>query len=337
MTGAIIGCGRIVQDHHVQAWQALGRAAVDEWTIADPTSESRYAVQMALGVPAQHAYGDHRALLLREKPNFAVVNSPHVSHEHIVLDCLRAGVPVLVEKPMATTLAAALHLIEVSEAEGIPLAVIHNYRARPQTELALKLLAEGAIGRPFLYRTESLGMGWHPGASGYDADWRIRRAAAGGGCLLDNGYHGVYLSQDFFGKVESVFARIGAQRPGVEVEDTALLLLTHESGAITSLQAAWSLGGESVAVNEIYGDGGTMRFEPDGTVAISQGGGHWDRHHAAPDTGFQPVFKRFLECVHGHGVPCSTANDGLECLRVIRAAYASARRGESVRLADFEE
>ncbi|HEY3412427.1 MAG TPA: Gfo/Idh/MocA family oxidoreductase [Armatimonadota bacterium] len=337
MTGAIIGCGRIVQDHHVPAWQALGRAAVSDWTIADPTSESRYAVQMALGVPAQHAYSDYRALLLRERPDFAVVNSPHVSHETIVIDCLRVGVPVLVEKPMAATLSAARRMIAVSEAEGVPLGVIHNYRSRPQSELARKLLADGAVGRPFLYRTESLGMGWHPGAAGYDADWRIRRAAAGGGCLLDNGYHGVYLSQDFCGTVESVFARIGALRPGVEVEDTALLLVTHEGGATTSLQAAWSLGGESAAVNEIYGDEGTMRFEPDGTVAISRGSGHWDRHHAAPDAGFQAVFKRFLECVQGHGVPCTTANEGLECLRVIRAAYASAQRGVPVRLADFEE
>lgn len=337
MTGAIIGCGRIVQDHHVPAWQALGRAAVSDWAIADPTSESRYVVQMALGVPGEHAYTDHRALLLREKPDFAVVNSPHTSHETIVLDCLHAGVPVLVEKPMATTLAAARRMIDASGAQGVPLAVIHNYRARPQGELARKLLADGAIGQPFLYRTESLGMGWHPGASGYASDWRSRRAEAGGGCLLDNGYHSVYLAQDFLGRVESVFARIGALRPGIEVEDTALLLLTHENGATTSLQAAWSLGGESAAVNEVYGLDGTMRFEPDGTVAISRGSGEWDRHHAAPDAGFQSVFKRFLECVEGHGVPCSTANDGLECLRVVRAAYASAQRGQVIRLADFEE
>lgn len=337
MTGAIIGCGRIVQDHHVPAWQSLGREAVREWTIADPTSQSRYAVQMALGVPMGRAYRDYRALLIREKPDFAVVCSPHVSHERIVLDCLAAKIPVLVEKPMAATLPAARRMSEASELAGIPLAVIHNYRSRPQGELARKLLADGAIGQPFMYRTESLGMGWHPSAEGYEPDWRVSREIAGGGCLLDNGYHGIYLAIDYLGAVESVFARAGALRPHVEVEDTALLLLTHKSGATTSLQAAWSLGGESVSVNEIYGDDGTMRLEPDGAVAISRGTGDWERHHAAAGAGFITVFQRFLESVHGHGVPCASARDGIECLRVVRAAYASAAQGQVVKMAEFSE
>jgi len=128
VTGAIIGCGRIVQDHHVPAWQTLGREAVREWTIADPTSQSRYAVQMALGVPMGHAYRDYRALLIREKPDFVVVCTPHASHESIVLDCIAAGIPVLVEKPMAASLAAARRMIDAAEKAGIPLAVLPEVR-----------------------------------------------------------------------------------------------------------------------------------------------------------------------------------------------------------------
>lgn len=319
------------------AWQRLGRDAVRVWTLADPSMVSRYAVQMALGVPVEHAYRDHRALLLREKPDFAVISTPHTLHERIALDCIQAGIPVLVEKPMAATMAAAERMVAASEKAGIPLAVIHNYGARPQGVLALKLLEDGAIGRPFLYRSESLGMGWQIGAEGFDRDWRTRFAVAGGGCLLDNGYHAVYAALAMLGPVESVYARVGTFQREIETDDTALLLLTHACGGTSSLQVAWSANGESMPVNEIHGSAGTLRFEADGTVAVSRSGRDWDRHHAPADAGFQAVFERFLESVHGHGVPLTTGRQSMEALKVVRAAYASAQRGEVVRMREFVE
>lgn len=336
LTGAMIGCGRIVQDHHVPAWQALGREAVANWVLADTSYESRLRVQMAMGVPNEHAYRDYRALLIRERPDFAVVSTPHLSHETITLDCLRAGVPVLVEKPMAADLPAARRMEETAQKEGVALAVIHNYAARPQMETARVLLADNVIGRPFLFRSEGLGAGWAPGA-GHDEDWRANASLSGGGCLLDNGYHAIYMARRFLGEIVSVYARVGTCNRPIDVDDTALLLLTHAGGGTSSVQAAWSIAGQSQPVNELYGSEATMRLEPDGTVAVSRPDEDWQRHPSEPGAGFRRVFANFLEVIAGAAEPYATAEDGLATLRVIRAAYASAERGEVVNVKDFEE
>ena len=336
LTGAMIGCGRIVQEHHIPAWQALGREAVPRWVLADTSYENRLRGQMAMGVPNEHAYKDYRALLIRERPDFAVISTPHASHETIAIDCLRAGVPVLVEKPMAVDLAAARRMVAVAEREGLPLAVIHNYGARPQAQTARALLEDGAIGRPFLFRSEGLGIGWSPGADP-DADWRAKAALSGGGCLLDNGYHGVYMAESFLGEIVTVYARVATYNRPIDVDDTALLLLTHESGATSSIQAAWSIAGESRPVNELYGTEATMRLEPDGVVAIRRPDRDWERHPSAPGAGFRRVFRNFLDVLSGEAAPCASAEAGLRILRIVRAAYASAERGQPVNVRDFEE
>ncbi len=337
LTGAIIGCGRVVVDHHIPVWQRLGREAVRHWVLADISYECRLGAQMALGVPNEHSYKDYRAMLLRERPDFVVVSTPHVSHATIVVDCLCAGVPVLVEKPMAATVDAARRMVAAAEREGVPLVVIHNYAARPQAELARRLISEGAIGRPFLFRAEVLGVGWSPGAETYDVDWRSKAGPAGGGCLLDNGYHFVYLAQQYLGPVASVCARVGTFNHPIDVDDTALALLTHENGATSSVQAAWSMAGDSQPVNEIYGTGGTMRMETDGTVAISRAGREWERHHAQGDPGFSNVFRNFLEVIHGREAPITSGRDGLETLRIVRAAYASSERNAAVDVPGYSE
>jgi predicted dehydrogenase len=337
LTGALIGCGRIVREHHIPAWQSLGRDAVANWTLADVSYGSRLHAQAAMGVPNEHAYKDYRALLIRERPDFAVISTPHVSHETIALDCLRAGVPVLVEKPMAATLAAARRMVETAERENLPLAVIHNYGARPQAATALQLLRDGVVGKPFLARSETLGMGWSPGVDDFDADWRTSMAQSGGGCLLDNGYHAIYMAESFLGEIESVSARVATSNKDIEVDDTAFLLLGHAGGATSSIQAAWSMAGESRAVNEIYGAAGTMRLEPDGIVAVSRLNAEWENFPSAAGAGLRKVFANFVDVLTKGAVPLASGADGLRILRVVRAGYASSFRGEVVRIADFDE
>jgi len=333
--GAMIGCGRVVQDHHVPAWMHLGRSAVNSWTVADPVLQSRAAVQVRLGVPNEMAYRDYRALLLREEPDFAVISSPHQFHETTVIDCLNAGVPVLVEKPIATTLAAAERMAAVSRDTGVPLAVLHNYRWMEQSRVVRRLLDEGAVGEPFLFRAERIGMYWAQGIEGYDPAWRTKESA-GGGCLLDNGYHKIYLALNYLGPVVSVQARIGTFNRQIEVDDTALLLLTHANGATSSIQVAWSAAGRSVDVSEVCGRTGTICQEGDGSVTVSSCE-DVVRHTAHADAGFQETFRRFVDALDGKCEMPSTPDEGVETMRVVRAAYLSAQTGAAADVPGYRE
>ncbi|NMC82433.1 MAG: Gfo/Idh/MocA family oxidoreductase [Armatimonadetes bacterium] len=333
--GAMIGCGRVVQDHHVPAWMQLGRSVVDRWTVADPLLQSRAAVQVQLGVPNEMAYIDYRALLLREQPDFVVISSPHQFHETTVIDCLNAGVPVLVEKPVATTLAGAERMVAVSREAGVHLAVLHNYRWMEQARLVRRLLDEGAVGEPFLFRSERIGMYWSQGIEGYDPAWRTKESA-GGGCLLDNGYHKVYLALNYLGPVASVQARIGTFNREIEVDDTALLLLTHVNGATSSIQVAWSGSGQSVNVSEVCGRKGSISQEDDGSVKVSCCE-EVIRHTSRADAGFLETFRRFIDMLDGRGESPATAEEAVETMRVIRAAYHSARTGTVVDVPGYRE
>jgi len=88
--------------------------------------------------------------------------------------------------------------------------------------LSEDLLVRG--GEVFLYRNEGLGWGWWRGEGSYDPDWRIRASRSGGGGLIDNVYHSIYLAREMVGSpVRTVYARIGTYVQDIEVEDTALL------------------------------------------------------------------------------------------------------------------
>ncbi len=336
LKAGIIGCGRIVQEGHVRAFEALGEK-VTVTALADPAPESLAAVGEALGVAEKSRYPGAAELLEAEADelDFVDLALPHFLHRDITIQCAEAGVNILSEKPMATTTVEADDMLAAVEKAGICFSVIHNRRYSPVSATVLKLVADGAIGEPFLIRSEGLGSGHYPGTSGYDPDWRTKSERAGGGCLLDNGYHNIYIARELMGSpVQSAYGCIGTYRHEITVDDTACVLLSHENGGITSIQIAWSSVGGGKHVEEIHGTEGTIhvggRDEP---VRLCRNG-EWTQPELVdvPLQNFAGVFNDYIAALaEGADVPTSGA-EARENLRVIEAAYDSAKRGQAVRL-----
>lgn len=115
------------------------------------------------------------------------------------------------------------------------------------------------LARPFAVRLESLTGAWWAVAGGYDPAWRTRQAVAGAGCLLDNGYHGVYPAEALAcSPIVEVYARTSTAAHAIDVDDSAPVLANVASGAATSLQVAWSAAGEGAGVQGIQGDQGAI-------------------------------------------------------------------------------
>jgi predicted dehydrogenase len=333
----IVGCGRIVLSGHAGALAAT--PDVEVVAVADPSPVQRDAVGDRLGVPAAHRYGTAAELLAAGAVDVLDVAVPHAHHLSVVLAALDAGVAVLSEKPLGATVAEIDEMAAAALRSGAGLAVCHNRLFDRRFAAAVDAIRGGRIGRVFAVRLESLTSGWWAGAGGFDPSWRTRSAVARGGCLLDNGYHSVYLAEALTGSpIVEVYARTATAGHAIDVDDTAFVLATHASGATTSLQVAWSAAGDGVAVHEAYGDAGTIAIGRAGAPLsiFETAAGAWSTPVVAADDGwgFTDLFAATLPALAaGRPVPAGLA-EGRRVVEVLDAAYRSSATGVPVEVLD---
>ncbi len=340
LTAAIIGCGRIVAEGHLKAYQAL-RDRVRVIALADPSSERRSLIGDALGVPESARYADYRDLLSRESPDFVDLALPHFLHEEVAIACAQAGRHILTEKPLTTSLASADRILEAVEQAGVFLGVIHNYRYLPHNARALALIAEGKIGRPFFVRSEGLGGSHYPGAAEYDPDWRVKGERAGGGALLDNGYHNIYMAEAFMrSPVRRVYARVGTYVRSQDVDDLAVALLEHENGGVSSIQVSWAVRGGGQRVSEVHGTEGSLRFVNGRLELFENARGEWtpqDMEGLDFSSSFAKLFADFISALERGEPPPLDGRAARHNLAIVMAAYESSRRGRPVALSELGE
>ena len=222
---AVVGCGDI-SVVHLDAIAAIEGAELVAVVDSDPAA--RAAAGGKWEVPA---YADHRLMLEQVRPDVVHVCTPHDQHVEPAIDCLRSGVPVLVEKPVAATMTEAHRLIDaaaVHPSTKIGICLQNRYNATART--IRDMIDSGELGRVLGGSGTVL---WHRTQAYYDAKpWRGRRDRAGGGVLINQAIHTLDLLQWLIGPVASVAGRADHYGPTqTDVEDTAQLALTHDSGA----------------------------------------------------------------------------------------------------------
>jgi len=237
----LLGCGRIVQRAHAPAYDALQDLVVVQ-ALADPLDANRAQVVRRLAVPPEHEYADYRDMLAREELDIVVIATPHHLHAEHAVDALEAGVTVICEKPLASSLEEGEQILAAAAKAEVPVSVIHNFQFTPAVRRAQAWIrnadARGdAVGRALSLFRKSLD----------DLDprksWRARRTA-GGGCLNDTAYHELYLLEALIGSpIQTVQGRVESIFGAGEVDDVVLLLLEHENGAVSTLSSSWGIPG----------------------------------------------------------------------------------------------
>lgn len=210
----IVGCGAVVEQYHLPAVRASERVALA--ALVDTSRERA----LALAAETDTAVlSDHRGL--SGVVDAAIVAVPNDLHAPIAIDLLQAGIHVLVEKPLAPTVAACDAVIEAAEKHGSTLAVGLDFRFAPAIRLVKELLAQSVLGpvRGFDLRHGTVSR-W-PLATSYLFD----PARAGGGVLLDHGAHLLDHLLWWLGPCSAEVYRDDA-RGGVETDAEAVLLTT---------------------------------------------------------------------------------------------------------------
>jgi predicted dehydrogenase len=160
-----------------------------------------------------------------------VVAAPNRAHVALTAAAFEAGLPVVVDKPLATNATDARMLVERAAERDLLLTVFQNRRWDGDFLTLRRLLVEGALGT--VVRMESRFDRWRPQV---EERWRESADPAdGGGLLLDLGSHLVDQALLLFGPVGGLHSELGRRRPGAQVEDDVFLALEHESGVHSHL------------------------------------------------------------------------------------------------------
>lgn len=337
---AVIGAGAIGRTHVETLSVTPG---VHLAAIVDPFPGAA-ALAGSLGVPCLSQVGE---LLEAGCARAAIVATPNETHLPVSEALLRAGLPVLLEKPVAESLASALALIAVADATGVPLLVGHHRRHNPIIRAARSAIAAGAIG-DLVMATVTCSLAKPP--SYFEAAWR--RSPGAGGPLLINLVHEIDLLRHFFGEIASVQAIASHDRRGFAVEDTAAVSLSFAQGGLATLCIsdaavgpwAWDLSaGENPArfpahpvTPHLYCGSKAGLSLPDLTLWQPPGPPDWTvplrptRLELTPGDPYRAQLAHFADLIRQGGAPLVSARDATANLIVLEAITRAAATGTRV-------
>ncbi len=223
----IVGYGLAGRVFHGRLLAGTPGAAVTAVLTGNPQRRA----EVAQDHPGAVVHEDLQAVLA--SVNLLVVAAPNASHAAVASAAIDAGVPVVVDKPLALDAAEAKAVIDRAERVGVPLTVFHNRRWDADQLTLRRLVEAGELGE--VRRYESRFERWRPELAA--GKWRESLPpTAGGGILLDLGSHLVDQALHLFGPVRDVYAEIDARRGGPE--DDVFLALRHTGGTYSQLWAS---------------------------------------------------------------------------------------------------
>jgi predicted dehydrogenase len=217
----LVGCGRIAQVHSGYLRRVPQALLVGA---CDASADAREAFARRWEVPT---YAEFDEFLAAAQPDAVHVLTPPATHASLVRRFLAAGTHVLVEKPMAVTVAEADAMVEAARAAGRVLTVDHNRWFDPVVEDARRLLASGALGT-LVGVDVSQGIGAEAAAG--DTPWQ---SALPGGPLFDSLPHPAYLIRGFVGPIDEVRVAASATGAGQLSEVRAMIRGEHAFGTLT--------------------------------------------------------------------------------------------------------
>jgi predicted dehydrogenase len=259
---AVVGLGAQAQEDHLPAVRASQTAELV--AVCDTAPDRTSAVANTYQVPG---YTDLDRLLAEARPDFVIAAVPHHVGRQVVETCAAAGVHVMKEKPFATDPGEAADLAATCRKTGIELMVTVQRRFHPIYTAARQLLEH--IGVPYLVEGRYTFHCPDPAAG-----WRGQAKLAGGGCLMDMGYHLIDLVIWYLGLPDRVLADTSAAAlPGAsyDAEDTALVHLAYDSGLNGSLLVSRSVGPKTEQLT-VTGQRGTLVVERGRVSRLDPGG-----------------------------------------------------------------
>ena len=331
---ALVGCGRIAQNHFDSVNQIDGLSFTAVCDIVE--SRAKNAGEL-LGVPW---FTDYERMLREAECDVVVIATPSGLHPQHGIMAAKAGKHVISEKPMAITLASADALVHACDDAKVQLFVVKQNRLNPPIQLLRKAIEKGRFGRIYLANTT---VRWARPQEYYDqAKWR-GTWEFDGGAFMNQASHYVDLMQWLVGPVESVMAKTATQARRIEAEDSGVALLKFRSGALGVIEVSVLTYPRNLEGSiTILGEKGAVKI---GGTAVNRVE-HWqfesyddddkriDAANTSPPSvygfGHEGYYRNILPVLRGEARPDTDGRAGRKSLELILGIYESAKTGREV-------
>lgn len=350
---AIVGCGTIGPWHAAALARCPGGrlvACVDLIRERAQKTAQDYQAQVLkyqhVKVPAPKVYTTLPPALRLAAVDVVSVCVPSGLHAEIGVAAARAGKHILCEKPLDITLTKIDALIEAAREHGVHLSGIFQRRFLPDAIRMKECIQGGRLGKIL---QADCSVKWYRSQGYYDSgDWRGTWELDGGGCLMNQGVHGVDLLQWLAGPVAWVQAWCATVDRKVEVETQAMAVLGFRNGAHGTIQGSTVCYPGEPIIHSIFGTKGSIQIndsflsgweflkpgKEDKAIAAAikepqEGATGGDPLAALGEVGdsHYPQVREMIEVVQRGGVPSCPGSDARHAVEIILAIYESGRRG----------
>lgn len=340
----LVGSGFIAEIQCAALRQVPGVEVVG---VASPTPGNAERFATERGIP--HHATDYRRLLDRADIDLVVLGLPNDQHCEATVLAAAAGKHVVVEKPMAPSLAECDRMIAACEQAGVILGYAEELCFAPKYMRLKQLVDEGALGQVHTVKQSEKHGGPHTA-------WFFDTSRSGGGVTFDMGCHAIEFFRWILGKdgrkaqITSVFAhmatRVHADR--TNGDDEAILIVDFEGGAVGLAEESWTKPGGMDDRAEVFGTEGQAYADllHGNSLRTYSRAGYGYAVEKAGDTrgwtfpvfeeiwnyGFPQEMAHFVDCVRTGRTPTENGHDGRAVVEAIHALYASAGEGRRVDL-----
>ena len=329
---ALIGTGYIA-NYHARAAMKIPGVEITAVVNNQPQLAAEFA--QTYDIPRQ--YSSVEDLVADGDINAISINVPNALHAPFAQTALKAGVHVIVEKPMAMNAAEAQGMIDASETSGAKLMVAHCWRFDEEVLWLKAHVDSGKLGP--IIRTKGYGIHANWGPSG----WFTQAKLAGGGALADMGIHAIDAARFLLGDPQpvSVYAKIGTYYGDFDVDDTGIIIVNWENGTTSYIESGWwqpHMDGPEAAT-QLYGRQGFGEIFPthlslpnpetETIEAINPGFPHPREEHC-PQVMYDNQMAYFIDCIRENRTPNPGGAEGIINMKIVDAAYESSRTNQVI-------
>lgn len=334
---ALVGCGRIAQNHFAAIKQHSDYAELIGVCDINPT-----ALAEAAKTTGAKSFNSLTEMLANCDADVFILTTPSGLHPDQAIEIARAGRSVVTEKPMATRWEDGKRMVKACDQAGVRLFVVKQNRRNATLQLLKKAIEQKRFGKIYMV---NLNVFWTRPQSYYDQGaWR-GKWEYDGGAFMNQASHYVDLIEWLIGPLESLQAYTATHERDIEAEDTGVVSLRWRSGALGSMNVTMLTYPKNLEGSiTILGEKGTVRI---GGMAVNEVQ-HWEFADSDPDDekvkavsyettsvygfGHPLYYDNVIKVMRGEAEPETDGREGLKSLEVIIATYLSARDGKRVAL-----
>ncbi len=341
MKYALIGCGRI-SPNHIEAAKNNGLEFV---AMCDILPEAMDEKAEKFGLLNTSKYTDYVEMLDKEKPELVAIATESGKHAQIALKCINYGANVIIEKPIALSIADANAIINTAKEKGVLVCANHQNRFNKSVQYIRKALEEGRFGK---LSHGAAHVRWNRGKGYYkQAPWR-GTWAQDGGCLMNQCIHNIDLLRWMMGNdVEEVMAYTDQlEHPYLEAEDLGMALIKFSNGSYGLVEGTTNVYPRNLEETlYLFGEKGTAKAAGTSDNIIEEWcfadglddpeyvkATYGDNPPNVYGFGHTPLYADVIDAINTGRKPYVDGEDGKRALELVLAIYKSAAEHRPVKL-----